>query len=141
MRVVAIGTDLLIGSKLESVSMAAGADFARVAGPGGLPSAPQIDLLLVDWSDATPDWASALAEWRAAAGTFAPRMYVFGPHTDLAAHAQVRAAGLGPMRARSWILSQLPTLVASAPASPANSGQQSARVAGSGPPGRGTDAD
>jgi hypothetical protein len=37
---------------------------------------------------------------------------LFGPHTDLAAHAEARAAGLGPMLARSKLLADLPTLLA-----------------------------
>jgi hypothetical protein len=36
---------------------------------------------------------------------------LFGPHTDLDAHAAARDAGLGPMRARSAFFGALPELL------------------------------
>ena len=112
MRVVALGSDLLIGSRLESMAVAAGATFTRCAHPDALPSPADVDLLLVDWGARGTDWAAGLAAWRAGAVTPAPPMVLFGPHTDLAAHAAARSSGLGPMRARSAILSDLPNLLA-----------------------------
>ena len=41
---------------------------------------------------------------------------LFGPHTDLDAHAAAREAGLGPMRARSALVAGLPDDVMRPPA-------------------------
>ena len=51
----------------------------------------------------------------AAAAPGRPRMVVFGPHTDLAAHAEARAAGIGPMLARSKLVAGIHELVARRP--------------------------
>ena len=40
-----------------------------------------------------------------------PRLILFGPHTDLEAHADARAAGLGPMWARSKLVAELQALM------------------------------
>jgi hypothetical protein len=40
-----------------------------------------------------------------------PRLVVFGPHADLEAHAAAREAGIGPMLARSKLVSALPQLL------------------------------
>jgi hypothetical protein len=61
--------------------------------------------VLVDWSARQPHWADAL---RRLSG---PRLVLFGPHTDLEAHAAARDAGLGPMWARSRLLSGLASLL------------------------------
>jgi hypothetical protein len=57
--------------------------------------------VLVDWSARQPDWADALRRLSS------PRLVLFGPHTDLEAHAAARDAGLGPMWARSKLLASL----------------------------------
>ena len=62
------------------------------------------DLVLVDWSAREPSWADALR------GSTA-RVILFGRHTDLEAHTEARAAGLGPMWARSKLITELPSLV------------------------------
>ena len=41
----------------------------------------------------------------------AARVILFGRHTDLEAHADARAAGLGPMWARSKLVAELPQLM------------------------------
>jgi hypothetical protein len=41
----------------------------------------------------------------------ASRVILFGPRTDLEAHAAARAAGLGPMWARSKVIAGLPSLL------------------------------
>ena len=62
-----------------------------------------------------PGWAEQLLAWHAARPEGAlPRLVLFGPHTDLEAHAAARAAGLGPMWARSKLLSEIPGLLANA---------------------------
>ena len=109
MRVAAVISDLMLYSRIDSAATTAGAQLARVDTPAGLPD--ELDLVLVDWSARQPGWDSAL---RSRPG---PRVVLFGRHTDLAAHAAARAAGLGPMWARSKLLTELPKLfdAASAP--------------------------
>lgn len=102
MRVGAVITDLMLFSRIESAAAAAGATLVRVDSPADLP--PDLDLVLVDWSARRPDWTDALAAAPA-------RVILFGPHTDLEAHVAARAAGLGPMRARSKLIAELPSLL------------------------------
>jgi hypothetical protein len=102
MRVAAVMSDLMLFSRIESAAAAAGADLVRVDAPTALPS--DADLVLVDWSGRRPDWTDAL---RVRSG----RVVLFGRHTDLEAHAAARAAGLGPMWARSKLVAELQTLM------------------------------
>jgi hypothetical protein len=104
MKVAAVVRDLMLFSRIESAARVAGVELARVDAPSDIP--PDADLILVDWSAREPDWADAL---RALSG---PRVIVFGPHTDLEAHAAAREAGLGPMWARSKLLISLGELLA-----------------------------
>ena len=103
MRVAAVVSDLMLFSRIESAARVAGAELARVDSPADLPA--DADLVLVDWSAREPDWADAL---RARA---ASRLILFGPHTDLEAHAAARDAGLGPMWARSRLGRDLASLL------------------------------
>jgi hypothetical protein len=103
MRVAAVVSDLMLFSRIESAAASADASLVRVDSPEQLP--PDVDLVLVDWSAREPGWADGLRGRTA-------RVIVFGPHTDLEAHAEARAAGLGPMMARSKLLKDLPTLLA-----------------------------
>jgi len=105
MRVAAVISDLMLYSRIESAARVAGVELARVDAPADVAS--DADLILVDWSARQPDWASALRS-RAADS----RTILFGRHTDLAAHAEARTAGLGPMWARSKLLTKLPDLLA-----------------------------
>jgi hypothetical protein len=104
MRVGAVLSDLMLFSRIESAAASAGATLVRVDSPSSLPS--DLDLVLVDWSAREPEWTDAL---RAISG---PRVILFGPHVDLDAHAAARAAGLGPMWARSKLLTSLGGLLA-----------------------------
>jgi hypothetical protein len=71
-----------------------------------------VRVLLVDWGSREPTWAATLHAWREAApAEERPDIILFGPHTDLAAHAAAREAGLGPMRARSAVFTALPGLL------------------------------
>jgi hypothetical protein len=97
-RVAAVVSDLMLFSRIESAARVAGVDLARVDSPSLVP--PDADLVLVDWSAREPGWTDAL---RALPG----RIILFGPHIDLEAHADAKAAGLGPMWARSKLLSTL----------------------------------
>jgi hypothetical protein len=112
--VVLIGRDLLFGSRIADAAARAEREFLRVDDPAGLPAPTSVELALVDWSERRPDWGDQLSAWRASASeSDEPRLVLFGPHTDLAAHADARAAGLSPMLARSKLVAELPRLLAS----------------------------
>jgi hypothetical protein len=104
MRVAAIVSDLMLFSRIDAAASAAGASLKRVDAPSGLPTDPHLDLVLVDWSAREPDWVAGLRRW--CAGAPAVRVILFGRHTDLEAHAAARAAGLGPMWARSKLVTE-----------------------------------
>ena len=110
MRVAAVITDLMLFSRIEAAASVSGAALVRADSPGDIPADPPADLVLVDWSARTADWADALRGWRERVP--ASRVILFGPHTDLEAHAAARDAGLGPMWARSRLVTQLGTLLA-----------------------------
>lgn len=101
MKVAAVVSDLMLFSRIESAARVAGVELARVDAPSAVPS--DAELILVDWSARQPDWADALRR-------LTGRVIVFGPHTDLDAHADARQAGLGPMWARSRFVSHLDQL-------------------------------
>ena len=103
MKVAAVMSDLMLFSRIESAATAANASLIRVDSPADLPDG--LDLILVDWSAREPTWADALREAPAA------RVILFGRHTDFEAHAAARAAGLGPMWARSKLVHVLPELL------------------------------
>lgn len=103
MRVGAVVDDLILFSRIDAAAAAAGATIVRASAPDALP--PNLDLVLVDWSARRAAWPEAIRAARPA------RVVVFGPHTDLEAHAAARAAGLGPMWARSRLVSELPALL------------------------------
>ena len=105
MRVAAVVADLMLFSRIHAAASAAGASLLRVDSPLDLPAAESFDLVLVDWSARQPEWTDALRDLTGS------RIILFGPHTDLEAHAAAREAGLGPMWARSKFLTELPTLV------------------------------
>ena len=105
MRVAAVVADLMLFSRIEAAATGAGASLLRVDSPLDLPADDGFELILVDWSVRQPDWPDALRRRTAS------RVILFGPHTDLDAHAAARAAGLGPMWARSKLVSELPSLV------------------------------
>ncbi len=99
-------SDLMLYSRIESAASAAGASLIRVDSPADLPD--DVDLVLVDWSARQPLWGGALVSWRDSSSA---RLIMFGQHTDLEAHAAARAVGMGPMWARSRLLSQLSDLL------------------------------
>jgi hypothetical protein len=103
MKVVAVLTDLMAYSRIESAARVSGVELARVDSPRGIP--PDAELVLVDWSERGADWGAAL---QPIAGR---RIIAFGPHTDLQAHADARAAGIGPMWARSKLFGALPEVL------------------------------
>jgi hypothetical protein len=99
MRVGVVLSDLILFSRIESVAVAEGAELQRVDRPQDLDA--ELDLILVDWSARAEGWTAALRE------CVPVPVILFGPHTDLAAHADARAAGLGPMMARSKLVASL----------------------------------
>lgn len=111
MRAVLLGRDLLIGSRIAAAAQAAGGDLDRIDHPRELPPAASVDLLLVDWSEREPDWGEAIHGWRRSAPDDGPRVMLFGPHVDLDAQRAAREAGLGPMMARSRLVTSLPDLI------------------------------
>lgn len=113
MTVALLARDLIIASRIAAAASRAGAVLERVDEPDRLPPAAGVRLLLVDWGDRGGDWGERIAAWCAGAPQSArPRIVLFGPHVDLAAHAAARSAGLGPMLARSKLLAELPKLMA-----------------------------
>jgi DNA-binding response OmpR family regulator len=104
MRVAAVMSDLMLFSRIDAAASAAGASLVRIDSPHDLPGADEVDLVLIDWSARDADWADVLASWRNGSGV---RLIAFGRHTDLEAHAAARAAGIGPMWARSKLLAAL----------------------------------
>jgi hypothetical protein len=107
-----VARDLIIASRIAEAAARAGVKLQRFDDPSDLPPPSEISLLLVDWGTRRPDWGKQLAEWKALAGIHGPpRVILFGPHVDLGAHADARAAGLGPMWARSKLLTELPSLL------------------------------
>lgn len=115
MSVVLLARDLLFGSHIESAATRAGTPLRVVPTPDELPPAELTALLLVDWGDRGAGWGERIAAWRmGAAGGAQPRVVLFGPHTDLEAHAAAKQFGLGPMRARSRLLGELDALLGSA---------------------------
>jgi hypothetical protein len=110
--VALVARDLMIATRIADAGARVGAEVQRFDDPSRLPSRPEVSLLLVDWSARTPDWAAQLNAWRGGQPASAePRLILFGPHTDLAAHAEARAAGLGPMWARSKLIAEIPSLL------------------------------
>jgi hypothetical protein len=113
--VALLARDLIVASKVADAAIRAGVEFQRFDDPSDLPPPSEVDLLLVDWGNRQPGWGEPLVAWRKQAPQSArPRVVLFGPHTDLAAHAEARAAGLGPMWARSKLIADLSTLLAKA---------------------------
>lgn len=107
--------DLMSASRIESLVTGANGTMARFDGPGELPPAADVDLVVVDWGDRKPDWALILTAWRdTGRDVNRPRMILFGPHTDLDGHAAAREAGLGPVQARSAFFGAVPRLVEAA---------------------------
>jgi hypothetical protein len=111
--VVALVRDLLLATRIGDAAVKAGRTFLRLDEPDALPPPTSVELLIVDWGDRGRDWGARIAAWRTAAPESArPRLVLFGPHVDREAHAAARAAGLGPMVARSKLVADLAALVA-----------------------------
>lgn len=103
----------MIVTRIADAGARAGIEVQRFDEPNQLPSSADLSLVLVDWGARYPGWAEQLKAWRSGGPASAQaRLILFGPHTDLAAHADARAAGLGPMWARSKLIAEIPSLLA-----------------------------
>jgi hypothetical protein len=110
--VVVVARDLMIATRIADAGARAGIEVHRYDDPGQLPPAAELSLVLVAWDERRPDWGERLVDWCAGAPQSGrPRVVLFGPHTDLAAHAEARASGLGPMWARSKLFAEIRTLI------------------------------
>jgi hypothetical protein len=110
--VAVVSRDLMIATRIADAGARAGVEVQRFNDPSQLPPAAELSLLLVAWDERLPDWGERLVTWCGNAPQSAqPRVVLFGPHTDVAAHAEARASGLGPMWARSKLLADLPSLL------------------------------
>ena len=113
MTVAVVARDLMIASRIADAGARAGVEVQRFDDLSQLPPAAEVRLVLVAWDERRPDWGQRLRAWSAdAPRTASPRIVLFGPHTDLTAHAEAHAAGLGTMLARSKFITDLPTLLA-----------------------------
>ena len=101
----------MFSARIVDAAARAGADLHLVADPSRLPAPDDVDLVLVDWNDRRPGWSASLRQWRDGAGR-APRLVLFGSHTDIAAHREAKAHGIGPVMARSAFVGRLPGLLA-----------------------------
>ncbi len=119
MTVALVCRELLLATRIGDAAARAGVPLVRVDEPGSLPQPETLDLVLVDWDGRSPMWGAELAHWRA--GSDRPRLILFGPHTDLAAHEDARRSGLGPMMARGRLLARLPSLLGEAPSTASGS--------------------
>lgn len=112
MTAVLVSRELLFATRLREIMARAGVELLRVDDPSRLPAPATTRLVLVDWAERTPAWGPELSRWLGTAAAEAqPRLILFGPHTDLQAHAAARGAGLGPMWARSRLVKALPELL------------------------------
>ena len=105
MRIAAVVSDLMLYSRIESAARVVGASLVRLDEPSSVP--PDAELVLVDGSARETSWSQPLRILRDS-GT---RVILFGPHTDLDAHAAAREAGLSPLWARSNVMKQLPNML------------------------------
>ena len=113
MTVAVVSRDLMIATRIADAGARAGVKIQRFDNPSQLHHAAEVSLVLVAWDERRPDWGERLVVWCAGAPeSSSPRVVLFGPHSDLAAHADARAAGLGPMLARSKFIADLPILFA-----------------------------
>lgn len=105
--VAIVARDLITATRISEAALAAGHEVRRVDRPQDLPAASRSGLVFVDWGAREDGWGHILAGWRATAGAAPVRLILFGPHTDLAAHAAARDAGIGPVVARSKLINSL----------------------------------
>jgi hypothetical protein len=107
--VAIVARDLIIATRIGDAARAAGHEALRVEAPGELPPPSEVTAVFVDWAARDDAWADQLRPYREAERSGAgPRLVIFGPHTDVAAHRAAREAAIGPMIARSKLVADLP---------------------------------
>lgn len=112
--IVVLARDLIIASRFAEAAARERVTMLRIDHPSELPEPERVRRLFVDWGARGQDWATLICAWLARGSeAHRPSVTLFGPHTDLEAHADARAAGLGPMMARSKLVGRLPELLAS----------------------------
>jgi GNAT superfamily N-acetyltransferase len=109
--VLVISRDLLLASRILDLARRNGHQAQLADGPEAIDDVARFDLAFVNWADRSDGWGAQLASWKRH-DPARPRLIVFGPHGDLEAHAAARAAGVGPMLARSNLVQRLPALLA-----------------------------
>jgi hypothetical protein len=110
--VAIVARDLIIATRIEGAAIGAGWDVLRVEEPAAMPDSSTAQLAFVDWGARGPGWGVQLRAWLESAPPGGrPRLVLFGPHADLSAHAAAREAGIGPMIARSKLITDLGTLL------------------------------
>lgn len=113
MTVAVVSRDLMIATRIADAGARAGVEVRRFDDPSQLPAKSGVSLVLVAWDERRPGWGERLVECQTGLPSARPvRIVLFGSHVDLAAHAEARAFGLGPMWARSKLVSALPALLA-----------------------------
>jgi hypothetical protein len=107
---LALVRDLLFASKISAAAQSAGVPLRILRDPAHLATTPG-HLLLVDLNQ--PGATEAAGAWLAAATESNPRRVVgFVSHTDTAAIASARSAGLTEILARGTFVQLLPNLLA-----------------------------
>lgn len=111
MTAVLISPELFVATRIADAFASAGRELIRIDQPSQLNGLDGVSLVLVDWDQRQPGWSEDLTAWvgRHESGE-APEVILFGPHADLAAHADAKASGLGPMRARSKLFAEIGSL-------------------------------
>ena len=117
-RVLALVPDLLFGSRLQAALLAAGnqleliADETRLRARLADPSAPAVDVLLVDLTDAQLDGAGILESLSDAGALRGARSLAFYSHVDAPVRERAERAGFDLVVARSRMAREAPELVA-----------------------------
>jgi hypothetical protein len=96
-----VARDLIVATRIAALAEASGHEVVRVDEPRDLPAAGSVMAVFVDWGDRAAGWGDAIRRWKDVEGSHPPRVVLFGPHSDLAAHADAAAHRIGPMIARS----------------------------------------
>jgi hypothetical protein len=112
--VAIVARDLMVATRITNAAEAAGHDVIRVDDPSGLPASRSVAVVFIDWAERDAVWSQLLAAWRhypPESVEKSPKVVLFGPHSDMEAHADARASGLGPMLARSKLIASLPRIL------------------------------
>jgi hypothetical protein len=106
---VLVSRELFVATRIAGAFESSGRELRRLDEPSQLIGLEGgVSLLLVDWDQREPGWAKDLTTWlERYEGAEAPRVILFGPHADLAAHAAAKVSGLGPMWARSKLFAEI----------------------------------